>query len=457
MKNTLDDYTFKTKLWLDERFKQVDEYGVYWAHQPIYGFRAGHSEPGLFERYSRTYQIMKSLSRLEFSTLLDVGGAEGYKAYLAREIFGAKVTSSDLSEEACKRAREIFNIEAIPADVHNLPFGNEEFDVVLCSETLEHVRDLDRAVRELLRVSKKAVVITVPHETKEEIEHSADAGMHSHIHAFEPESFSFLKTEGYEVISKKIISRLSMDIASRIIDTDITLQNTETVGPFKKVFLSISNLCVPAANKIFNRGIAAFVMKFDDLLSFRSAPYHALVFTIVKDKSAIVKMKSKKVSAYEIMKFSCPLHYLRPEENSGRICDNLYEDVCLKHMRPASKEQKSFFAGASKNISFFIDRFRLYDGFFEIAGWAHISGKDSENNAVFPVLQSHKRTYICAAIPQFRPDVTAFFQNTNLDNSGFYVRVSTDNLEKGKYRIGIYVDKEGDRGFQFMKNLIVGV
>lgn len=70
----MDQYTQRTKLWLDERFRKCDEQGIYFAHQPIYGFRKGHCDPGHIYQYISTYQVMKALAHIEFDSLLDVGG-----------------------------------------------------------------------------------------------------------------------------------------------------------------------------------------------------------------------------------------------------------------------------------------------------------------------------------------------------------------------------------------------
>lgn len=43
----------------------------------------------------------------------------------------------------------------IVGDIHDLPFGGGEFDVVLCVEVLEHVRDPKKAAQEMQRVLKK--------------------------------------------------------------------------------------------------------------------------------------------------------------------------------------------------------------------------------------------------------------------------------------------------------------
>src|SRR4030043_1266483 len=213
----MDSYTIKTKTWLDSRFKLASETGIYYAHQPIYGFRKNHCEPPYVIKYIPTYQIMKSLSRLKFDSLLDVGGAEGYKAYIAKQLYGIKVENSDLSSEACKRAEEIFHLKSTPADIHNLPFADNEFDVILCSETLEHVTELDRAINEILRVTKKALVITVPHEDQSVIDNNIRGEeSHLHIRSFNLKSFDFLKSRGYDVIAKKILSNRLLYYASLI-------------------------------------------------------------------------------------------------------------------------------------------------------------------------------------------------------------------------------------------------
>lgn len=98
----MDEYTLNTKHWLDERFKKVDEFGVFFAHQPIYGFRAGHCESGFFEKYARTYQIMKTLSRLSFKTLLDAGGAEGYKAGIVKKSSMLKLPAQTFQKRLVK-------------------------------------------------------------------------------------------------------------------------------------------------------------------------------------------------------------------------------------------------------------------------------------------------------------------------------------------------------------------
>ncbi len=49
-------------------------------------------------------------------------------------------------------------------DIQNLSFKDKSFDIVLCQEILEHVPNPVKAIAELIRVTKKQLIITVPNE-----------------------------------------------------------------------------------------------------------------------------------------------------------------------------------------------------------------------------------------------------------------------------------------------------
>jgi hypothetical protein len=78
-------YTLSSRRWLERRYRKKVG-GIYFAHQPIYGFEYRHlCDPGATERYVCTYRILSLLSSLRFSSLLDVGGGEGYRAALVKK------------------------------------------------------------------------------------------------------------------------------------------------------------------------------------------------------------------------------------------------------------------------------------------------------------------------------------------------------------------------------------
>jgi len=90
-----------------------------------------------------------------------VGGGEGYMAALVRDLCQpATAHSTDLSIQACQRGGEIFGIQGIASDITNLPVADNSYDVVLCSEVIEHLSSPVLAIGELVRIARKYVVIS---------------------------------------------------------------------------------------------------------------------------------------------------------------------------------------------------------------------------------------------------------------------------------------------------------
>ncbi len=71
----------------------------------------------------------------------------------------------DFNDIFCK------NFELSCMDVTNLPFCNNSFDIVICSEVLEHITDDKKAMAELVRILKpgKILAVSVPRFWPEKI------------------------------------------------------------------------------------------------------------------------------------------------------------------------------------------------------------------------------------------------------------------------------------------------
>lgn len=92
---------------------------------------------------------------------LDVGT---YKCHglLALKALGYEVYGFDINPEAVNVCRKLGFKNVV---VHNLEKGipfNTYFDLVTCFGVLEHVRDLKKALKRLLKVNWRVMVITVP-------------------------------------------------------------------------------------------------------------------------------------------------------------------------------------------------------------------------------------------------------------------------------------------------------
>ena len=94
------------------------------------------------------------------NTVLDIGARDGHLSRLLAGHFNS-VTALDLEKPSITHER----ITCVEGNVTRLELASDSFDVVLCSEVLEHIpgAGLAQACRELIRVAKSYVVIGVPY------------------------------------------------------------------------------------------------------------------------------------------------------------------------------------------------------------------------------------------------------------------------------------------------------
>lgn len=99
-------------------------------------------------------------------TILDAGCGEGFTmSLLQAEGVRATMVGIDYSDDAIAIARKTAPELAISkASIYELPYKKSSFDLVICSEVLEHLETPVRAIAEISRVSKKYVLVSVPNE-----------------------------------------------------------------------------------------------------------------------------------------------------------------------------------------------------------------------------------------------------------------------------------------------------
>jgi 2-polyprenyl-3-methyl-5-hydroxy-6-metoxy-1,4-benzoquinol methylase len=93
------------------------------------------------------------------TSLLDVACGRGEWLRIVQKEKRLQVTGCDVFDQSLTQGYSYQQgmIEA-------LPFADNAFDVVTCNHTIEHLRDLDKAISELKRVAKKQLIIVTPRQ-----------------------------------------------------------------------------------------------------------------------------------------------------------------------------------------------------------------------------------------------------------------------------------------------------
>lgn len=123
---------------------------------------------------------LKLLDLKPGNRVLDLGCGEGRHVHGLHMLGGLDVIGVDLDEPSLEKAQQ--GLDTLPklpggstqfqtGNATALDFEDDYFDVVICSEVLEHLPDYDAALQEMRRVLKPGgrLCVTVPHAWPERI------------------------------------------------------------------------------------------------------------------------------------------------------------------------------------------------------------------------------------------------------------------------------------------------
>ena len=119
-------------------------------------------------------------------------------------------------------------IADVKADIVNLPFNDNSFDVIFCNHVLEHIQDDTKAMKELFRVMKKGGmgVFQVPQDLNRDItfednsitdpkERAKIFGQYDHVRVYGRDYFDKLRSVGFKVEEVNYSQKISSELSSR--------------------------------------------------------------------------------------------------------------------------------------------------------------------------------------------------------------------------------------------------
>lgn len=116
----------------------------------------------------------------------------------------------------------------VKADICNLPFEDNQYDLILCNHVLEHIPDDTKAMQELYRVMKPGGmgIFQIPQDLKREKTFEDDSitdqkqraeifGQYDHVRVYGRDYFDKLRSIGFTVVEEDYTSKISSELVER--------------------------------------------------------------------------------------------------------------------------------------------------------------------------------------------------------------------------------------------------
>lgn len=121
-------------------------------------------QQGLIGKFHAAF--VRELIALQPRSVCEVGAGEGFLLHqVEQQLPDVPLMGIDLNDEALAQGRVLFpTLHLEHGDIYHIAHPDTSWDVVVCSEVLEHLGRPAEALQELKRVAKRYVLLSVPHE-----------------------------------------------------------------------------------------------------------------------------------------------------------------------------------------------------------------------------------------------------------------------------------------------------
>lgn len=177
--------------------------------------------------HTRKWMIIKKMIDFNPQNVLDVGCASGWlAARIAKILPQASVTGVDVSPKMIDYAKVVHpDINFVQADAQKLPFPKESFDLIVCTETLEHVVDPSKVLNEIKRCLADDGIVVISMDSGSPLfkfiwffwlKTKGRVWRYAHLHQFNrSELKKLLRKTGFKIEEQKV-SHLGMEITFKL-------------------------------------------------------------------------------------------------------------------------------------------------------------------------------------------------------------------------------------------------
>lgn len=116
----------------------------------------------------------------------------------------------------------------VKADICNLPFQDNTYDIILCNHVLEHIPDDKKAMQELYRVLKPGGmgIFQIPQDLSREVTFSDDTitdqkerakifGQYDHVRVYGRDYFEKLRSIGFKVTEEDYTTKITLELVEK--------------------------------------------------------------------------------------------------------------------------------------------------------------------------------------------------------------------------------------------------
>ena len=112
--------------------------------------------------YEKIRLIVKDLN---CQSILDAGCGDGETLIRLKRCLPDNVAAFDINKGQIDDARNrLPDVKIETQDIYQLPYDDNSFDLILCLEVLEHLKNPSSALKEIARVTSKHLIVSVPSE-----------------------------------------------------------------------------------------------------------------------------------------------------------------------------------------------------------------------------------------------------------------------------------------------------
>jgi 2-polyprenyl-3-methyl-5-hydroxy-6-metoxy-1,4-benzoquinol methylase len=106
------------------------------------------------------------ISGITCSSIIDVGCGEGILlSHIGGPVSGKRLCGLDADPKEIETARvQAPFARFVVGSIYDLPFRDGQFDLVICTEVLEHLESPEKALKQLSRVAARYCIFSVPNE-----------------------------------------------------------------------------------------------------------------------------------------------------------------------------------------------------------------------------------------------------------------------------------------------------